>query len=75
MHIDVSLSSAKDFIDECIMASKFDHPNVLKIMGVSINPDNNTPFMVMPFMHNSSVQSYVKLERGNFMNFNVFPEV
>ena len=73
--VDVSLSNAKEFIDECITASKFDHPNVLSIIGVSINPDDDTPLMVMPYMHNGSVQSYVKSKRGGTVNFDSFPVV
>ena len=75
--VDVSLSNAKEFIDECITASKFDHPNMhmLSIIGVSINPDDDTPLMVMPFMHNGSVQSYVKSKRGGTVNFGSFPVV
>ena len=75
VHVDVSLSNAKEFTDECIMANNFKHPNVLSIIGVSINPDDNTPLMVMPFMHNGSVQSYVKSKRGNTVNFSSFPKV
>ena len=75
VHIDLSLSDAKDFIDECITASKFDHPNVLNIIGVSITPEESTPLMVMPFMHNGSIKSYLKLKRGNTIKLTSFPEV
>ena len=57
------------------MASNFNHSNVLSIIGVSVNPEDNTPLMVMPFMHNGSVQSYVKSKRGNTVDFISFPEV
>ena len=75
IHIDVSLSNAKEFIDECITASNFNHPNVLSIIGVSINPDDDTPLMVMPYMHNGSVQSYVKSKRRGTVKFSSFPVV
>ena len=73
--VDISLSSATEFIDECTTASKFNHPNVLSIIGVSINPEDNMPLMIMPFMHNGSVQSYVKSKRGNAIKITSFPEV
>ena len=73
LNVDVSLSKAKEFLDKCITASKFDHPNVLKMIAVSVL--QTTPLMVMPFMHNGSVQSYVKLKRGNQIKFSDFPEV
>ena len=72
---DVSMSTAKEFIDECVLASKFDHPNVLNIIGVSIIPEEETPLMIMPFMHNGSVQSYIKSKRGNTIKLSHFPEV
>ena len=68
-YIDVSLSNAKEFIDECITGSNFNHPNVLNIIGVSINPEDNTPLMVMQFMHKGSVQSYVKSKRGGTVKY------
>ena len=75
IHVDVSLFNAKEFIDECIIANKFAHPNVLSIVGVSIIPEDNIPLMIMPFMDNGSVQSYVKSKRGNSVKFTSFPKV
>ena len=57
------------------MASKFDHPNVLSIFGVSIIPEEDTPLMVMPFMHNGDLKSYVKLKRGDAIKISGFPKV
>lgn len=75
IHVDVSLSNSKKFIEECNVAVKFDHPNVLNVIGVSISPEEDTPLMVMPFMHNGNVQSYLKFKRGDSINFRDFPKV
>jgi len=72
---DVSLSNAKEFIDECVMASKFDHPNVLSIFGVSVIAEEDTPLMVMPFMHNGDLKSFVKSKRGDTIKISHFPKV
>ena len=36
----------------------FDHPNVMPLIGVSV--DRETPFLIMPFMANGSTLEYVK---------------
>ncbi len=40
----------------------FDHPNVLKLIGVSINA-GVAPYIVMPYMANGSLLSYLRKER------------
>ena len=65
----------QQFIDECIITSKLDHPNVLSLLGVSINPDDATLYMIMPFMDHGDVKSFLKSKRGDVIEFNNFPEV
>ena len=36
----------------------FDHPNVMPVIGVSV--DRDIPFLIMPFMANGSVLEYVR---------------
>jgi len=36
----------------------FDHPNVMSVIGVSV--DREVPLLIMPFMANGSVLEYVK---------------
>ena len=72
---DISLSNAKQFIEECIVTSKFDHPNLLNLIGVSLNPDDVTIHMIIPFMHHGDAKSFLKSARGAMIEFNHFPEV
>ena len=46
--------------------STLDHPNVLTLMGVCLD-GGPTPFIVMPFMFNGSLLSYLKKERDNLI--------
>ena len=64
MFVDFSASTA-DFIKECNIAKKFDHPNVLSLIGVCIIPEESVPLMVMPYMHHGDVKSFIKSKRGN----------
>ena len=75
MYVDISLSNVKTFIEECIVTSKLDHPNVLSLIGVSMNTEDGTLHMIMPFMHHGDVKSFVKTKRGNMIDFDHFPKV
>ena len=74
-YADISLSNIKTFIEECIVTSKLDHPNVLSLIGVSINPEDGTLHMVIPFMHHGDVKAFLKTKRGNTIEFDHFPKV
>ena len=75
VYVDISLFNVKTFIEECIVTSKLDHPNVLSLIGVSMNTEDGTLHMIMPFMHHGDVKSFVKTKRGNMIDFDRFPEV
>ena len=75
MFVAFSSSTAEDFIKECNIAKKFDHPNVLSLVGVCIIPEESVPLMVMPYMHHGDVKSFVKSKRGNTIKVEKFPLV
>ena len=75
MYIDLSLSKAKEFIEECNIVRRFDHPNVLSLIGVSIIPEEDVPLMIMPYMHHGDVRSFLKSKRGNIFTAEKFPHV
>ena len=54
-----------------------DHPNVLPIIGVCLetNDESGLPFMVLPFMVNGDLKSYLKKKRKNPADVDQFPEV
>ena len=57
------------------MAKRFNHPNVLNLIGVSYVKEEGIPLMILPFMHNGDVKSFVKSKRGNTLEITEFPEV
>ena len=63
------------FIKECIIAKRFNHPNILNLVGVSYIQGESVPLMILPFMHNGDVKSFVKSKRGNILEVTEFPEV
>ena len=70
-----SSSTEEDFIAECNIAKKFDHPNVLSLIGVTIIPEEAMPMMVMPYMHHGDVKSFVKSKRGSSVKVEEYPMV
>ena len=57
------------------MAKRFNHPNILNLIGVSYAKEEGIPLMILPFMHNGDVKSFVKSKRGNTLEVTEFPEV
>lgn len=45
---------------------ELDHPNVLRLSGVCLD-GGPAPYIIMPFMANGSLLSYLKEERDNLI--------
>ena len=52
----------------------FDHPNVLKLLGVCFDTEDHLPLIVLPFMANGDLKSFLIRKRGD-EDANVLPEV
>ena len=67
----------KSFLNECILMKKLNHPNVLPILGICLesNHESGLPFMLLPFMVNGDLKSYLKKKRKNAACVDQFPEV
>ena len=74
-YIAVHYPKTEQFIKECIIAKRFNHPNVLSLIGVSYIKGEAIPLMILPFMHNGDVKSFVKSKRNDMLEVNEFPEV
>ena len=59
-------SRVRDLLQECTQMSEFDHPNVLTLTGVCLD-GGPAPYIVMPFMFNGSLLSYLKKERDHLV--------
>ena len=54
-----TFSKTEEFIKKCIIAKQFDHSNVLGLIGVSFIQRKALPLMILPYMHNGGVRSFV----------------
>ena len=70
-----SMEILESFIHESVLMKNFDHPNVLHILGVGLDPDNGLPFIVLPFMVNGNLQMYLKSKRQKITEINQLPKV
>ena len=55
--LNIGFVDIEDFLCEATLTRGFDHPNVLKIIGVAI--DKRDCFMVLPFMENGSLRDFL----------------
>ena len=55
-----------DLLKECTKMSGFDHPNVLTLTGVCLD-GGPAPYIIMPFMENGSLLSYLMKERDGLV--------
>ena len=53
----------------------FSHPNVLGIVGVVFNTPNGIPHLVLPFMENGTLKSFLKSQRENASTVHTTPQV
>lgn len=68
-HIAVDNFKTVQFIKECIIAKRFNHPNILGLIGISYIEDEALPLMILPFMHNGDVKSFVKSKEKMHFKF------
>jgi len=52
----------RSLLEECSTMAGFDHPNVLTLTGVCLD-GGAAPYIVMPFMFNGSLLSYLTKNR------------
>ena len=55
-----------ELLRECAKMSTFNHPNVLTVKGVCLD-GGPLPYIIMPYMANGSLLSFLKKERANLV--------
>ena len=60
------MNDLSSMMDEILKMQDFHHPHVMTLIGVSFDA-NHTPTMVMPFMANGSLLSYLKKNRASLL--------
>ena len=53
----------ESFLNECILMKKVDHVNVLGLLGVCFDNENGLPYVILPFMSNGDLKTFLYSER------------
>ena len=56
------MKDVEDIMQESKMMQRFQHPNVLNLIGVSVDA-GEAPYIVMPYMANGSLLTHLRKER------------
>ena len=59
-------STIEEMLKECTKMKEFNHPNVLKLIGVCLD-GGPAPFIITPFMENGSLLSYLRKNRSTLI--------
>jgi len=64
----------QSFLTECVLMKKIKHSNVLDLLGVCFNTEN-LPYVILPFMANGDLKSYLYNKRTTDGAIQKLPEV
>ena len=59
-----SLNDVNELMEESLKMKALSHPNILNLIGVSVDA-GDSPYIIMPYMANGSLLSYLRKERPN----------
>ena len=71
----ITVENIKSILHESILMKDFDHPNVLNVLGIGFNTDDGLPFVILPFMENGDLKTYLKKKRQKDATVDQLPEV
>ena len=63
----------QNFLAECVLMKKVEHPNVLDLLGVCFNVEEGIPYIILPFMANGDLKTYLFNKRTTIIP--KYPEV
>jgi serine/threonine protein kinase len=61
------------FLAESLIMKDFHHPHILGLLGVCFDAPDGSPYIVLPFMANGSVKTYLKEKRAHVLDVNSIP--
>ena len=56
----------RSLLEECARMQSFEHPNIMKLSGVCLD-GGPAPYIIMPFMANGSLLTYLKDHRESLV--------
>ena len=72
----LTLNSVRNLVEESSIMKKLDHPNVLSLLGVCIDPDDEDMLkLVLPFMDRGDLRNFLLRSRVDPSNTKEFTKV
>ena len=65
----------KNFLEESSIMCSFSHPNVLGMEGVCLDKESQSPYLILPFMKNGDLKTYLRKKRSISMVDLDYPDV
>ena len=65
----------QEFISEAVVMLDFDHPNVMNLLGVCFDTEDHLPVIILPYMANGDLKSFLISKRGDSDEVNILPKV
>ena len=65
----------KSFLRESTVMRHFDHPNVLGLIGICLNTPDRVPYIVLQYMANADLQTFLKNKRAGQSSVKQLPKV
>ena len=67
-------SAVEELLQECARMAAFEHPHVMSLIGVCLD-GGPVPYIVLPYMANGSLLTYLKKERHRLVIYSEDEEV
>lgn len=74
----IDLSSKQELrslLNESLLMKRFDHPNIVGLLGVCFDTPDGYPYLILPFMTNGNIRDYLKDKRVYPTNISALPDV
>ena len=65
----------ESFLNECVLMKKVDHINVLSLLGVCLDTEDGLPYIILPFMDNGDLKTFLHSKRNTSGSVLTHPEV
>ena len=70
-----SMEQLSTFLAESLIMKEFKHRNILGLIGVCFDAPDGFPYIILPFMANGSVKSYLRERRVHVLDIESMPKV
>ena len=70
-----SKQELRSLLNESLLMRRFDHPNIVGLLGVCFDTPDGYPYLILPYMINGNVRDYLKDKRVHHTNTAVLPDV